>query len=165
VFLVISLASAGWVNPLYHGVLDLRSTQTVKAIEQIEEESGGRWVGINSSMLPTMMLVESGVPSLNGFQSDPSPSMWAAIDPDGSEKAVWDRLANVSWVAGEGAPAPRNPAPDQIQMTFDSCNEFAQENVRWVLAQDPLDQDCLQLEKTIPEGPTTMRIYEVVPAG
>ncbi|WP_314506489.1 hypothetical protein [uncultured Microbacterium sp.] len=164
VLLVVSVVSSVGVNPLYRGVLDLRMTQTVAEIERLNDERPGEWVGINTSVLPTMMLVESGVSSFNGFQSAPSEDMWGEIDPQSKFESNWNRLANVSWVIGSGDPAPRNPAPDQIQMTFDSCNEFAQENVQWILSEVPVDQSCVTLVSTVPQGPTTMRIYEVTTA-
>jgi len=162
--LLVSLASSLNVNPLYRGVLDLRETDAVQAIEKIDAEDQGDWVGIAETPLPTMMLVQAGVASYNGFQSAPSPEMWDEIDPSGRSEEEWNRLANVSWVVGEGDPDPRNPAPDQIQLTFDSCDDFAQENVEYVLSESDVDQSCLRLITTVTDGPTEMRIYEVVPA-
>lgn len=159
--LVASLVSTAGVNPLYRGVLDLRETAVAQEMERLNAQAPGEWVGIATTPLPTMLLVETGIPSFNGFQSAPADDMWDQIDPAGRYEGIWNRLANVSWVAGEGDPQPRNPAPDQIQMTFDSCATFAQENVRWVLAEEPLTQSCLTLVSTIEEGPSTMRIYEV----
>lgn len=161
--LVVSVVNAGGVNPLYRGVLDLRETSTVERIQHLNEDDPGAWVGINSSLLPTMMLVESGVTTYNGVQGAPSTEMWEAIDPESAYEEAWNRLATVSWLPGEGDPAPRNPVPDQIQVTFDSCATFAQENVTWVLSEVALDQSCVEFIESIEEGPTTMRIYEVVP--
>jgi hypothetical protein len=163
--LIVSVVSGAAVNPLYRGVLDLRETRAAAEIERLAASDPGGWVGIASSPLPTMLLVETGVPSFNGFQSAPSPDMWGQIDPAGESEMIWNRLANVSWVAGDGSPDPRNPAPDQIQMTFDSCDEFAQENVTWVLTEAPLDQSCLTLVSSIAQGPSTLLVYEVQPAG
>lgn len=162
--LIASLLSSGNVNPLYRGVLDLRETHAAEAIEKIDAEHPGDWVGIAESPLPTMMLVQTGVASYNGFQSAPSSEMWDEIDPSDRSEKEWNRLANVSWVLGEGGPDPRNPAPDQIQLTFDSCDVFAQENVTYVIAESPITQPCVRLLTTTKDGPTTMRIYEVVPA-
>lgn len=164
VLLVVTLALTVGVNPLYRGVLDLRQTNAVTAVQEADAEDPGAWVGINASLLPTMMLVESGVTTYNGVQGAPSDEMWKAIDPSGAEEQRWDRLATVSWLPGEGAPAPRNPAPDQIQMTFDSCASFAQENVTWVLSPVALDQRCVTETESVVDGPTQMRIYRVVPA-
>lgn len=161
--LLISFASTGNINPLYRGVLDLRETDAVQAIEDLDAADPGDWVGIAQTPLPTMMLVQAGVASYNGFQSAPSAEMWDEIDPSGTSEKEWNRLANVSWVVGDGDPDPRNPAPDQIQLTFDSCDDFAQENVEYVISESDVDQACLRLVTTTTDGPTKMRIYEVVP--
>lgn len=163
VILLISFASTANVNPLYRGVLDLRETDAVQAIEDLDAADPGDWVGIAQTPLPTMMLVQAGVASYNGFQSAPSAEMWDEIDPSGASEKEWNRLANVSWVVGDGDPDPRNPAPDQIQLTFDSCDDFAQENVEYVISESDVDQACLRLVTTTTDGPTKMRIYEVVP--
>lgn len=159
--LIVSVVSSLGVNPLYRGVLDLRETKTVHAIQKLDEKDPGTWVGITSTSLPTMMLVESGVTALNGFQGAPSDEMWHEIDPSGAFEEEWNRLGMVSWVLGTGDPAPRNPYPDQVQMTFDACSPFARENVTWVLSEVPVDSSCVSLSETVQEGPTTMRIYEV----
>ena len=159
--LVLSIISSAGVDPLYRGVLDLRETPIADEIERLNTIDPGNWVGIATTPLPTMLLVQTAVPSFNGFQSAPSEQMWAEIDPEGDHEGTWNRLANVSWVAGDGDPAPRNPAPDQIQMTFDSCSEFAQDNVAWVISEVPMDQSCLSLVSNVSAGPTDMRFYRV----
>lgn len=159
--LILSLASAGLVNPVYRGVLDLRKTDIAQEIERLNADDPGAWVGISATPLPTMLLIETAVPSFNGFQSAPSPEMWSEIDPGNEAVWVWNRLANVTWVAGDGDPEPRNPAPDQIQLTFDSCGDFAQDNVQWVMSESSLDQSCVTLVSTVTSGPTTMHFYSV----
>lgn len=160
-FLLVSLVSTLGVNPLYRGVLDLRDTATVRAVQERNAEDPGTWVGITSTSLPTMMLVESGVTALNGFQGAPSQEMWSEIDPSGASEEEWNRLGMVSWVLGEGDPAPRNPYPDQVQMTFDACATFAREHVTWVLSETVVESPCVTLTDTVQEGPSTFRIYEV----
>lgn len=163
VLLIVSVISSAWVNPWYRGVLDLRETEIAAEMRRVQDDRPGEWVGVATTPLPTMLLVETGFPSFNGFQSSPAERMWNQIDPESTHDAVWNRLANVSWVAGAGEPAPRNPAPDQIQLTFDSCAEFAQTNVDWVLSDHALDQACLTPQETVVQGPTTMHIYAVTP--
>lgn len=160
-FAVISIASSSSVNPLYRGVYDLNETRTVETMKEVSGDGPERWVGVGETSLPTVMLVQSGLPSFNGFQSSPSKTMWQAIDP-GLDEDVWNRLANVSWGAGDGPPDAYNPAPDQIRLTFDSCEPFAQENVEWVLSDKVLDQPCLETVTAVAEGPSTFWIYEVV---
>jgi hypothetical protein len=48
-------------------------------------------------------------------------------------------------------------------MTFDSCSEFAQDNVDWVISELPVDQSCLVLVSEVAEGPTDLRFYRVTP--
>jgi hypothetical protein len=162
--LVLTVALSSGVNPLYVGVLDLRDTAVVQRVQELDAQHPGAWVGINASLLPTMMLVESGVETFNGVQGSPSAEMWDEIDPSGEDENAWNRLATISWLPGTGDPDPRNPFPDQIQLTFDSCATFAQRNVTWVLSPIELDQGCLSLVDAIPAGPATYRVYEVVPA-
>lgn len=164
-FLIASILCGSGVNPLYRGVYDLNETDLVAAMERLDGGGDATWVGIGQTPIPTVALVESGVNSYNGFQSSPSKEMWEQIDPEGDDEYVWNRLANVAWSAGAGEPKPHNPAPDQIHMTFDSCNAFAQENVDFVLSEAPLRQDCAELVETVRQGPSTYRIYQVVDQG
>jgi hypothetical protein len=160
-FAALSLFGSATVNPIYRGVFDINDTAIGKQIDKLQRADPGAWVGVGSSYLPTAVLVQSGVPGYNGFQGAPSRKMWNQIDPTHSHERAWNRLANVSWVAGTGAPDPRNPAPDQIQLTFSSCDNFAQAHVKYVLTDEKLAQACLTKLDTTKQGPTTFTIYEV----
>jgi hypothetical protein len=163
-FLGASLLGSAGVNPVYHGVWDTNRTELVQQMKEISADEPGQWVGVGSTYLPTVVLVQSGLESFNGFQSSPAEEMWGEIDPTGRYEDVWNRLANVSWVEGHGQPVPSNPAPDQIRLSFDSCAPFAEENVAHVLSDKPLDQGCLDLEESVVEGHTTFWLYDVVAA-
>ncbi|MGN7799183.1 DUF7657 domain-containing protein [Leifsonia sp. 22587] len=160
-FLVMSLAGSMSVNPLYRGVYDLNDTAVAKRMHSIQAADPGNWVGVGDSRLPSAVLVQSGLPGYNGFQGAPPAEMWKQIDPGKRHEEQWNRLANLSWVAGQGAPDPRNPAADAILMTFDSCNTFAQRHVRHVVSDAPLDQSCLDEQSRIVQGPTTFYLYSV----
>jgi hypothetical protein len=160
-FLVMSLGVGLGVNPLYHGVLDLNNTAIGKDLKRIQERDAGSWVAVGSSYISTAVLVQSGLPGYSGFQGAPSPKMWKQIDPKHKYVSAWNRLANITWVAGSGKPDPRNPAPDQIQMTFDSCSSFAQEHVQYVVSDEKLSQHCMRQIDTVKQGPTTFRVFEV----
>lgn len=158
--LLASVVGSVGVNPLYRGVYDLNQTREVMAMHDLEREDSGTWVGVGSSMLPNALLIQSGLQSYNGFQGAPSPEMWEDIDPGNRYEKFWNRLANVSWIDGDGEPRPENPAPDQIRMQFDSCAAFAQENVTHVVADASLDQPCLELRERFRSG---IHLYEVTP--
>lgn len=161
VLLAISLIGSAGVNPLYHGVYNLNETDVGRAVHQLEDEHPGSWVGVGGLVLSTSVLVQTGVEAYNGLQPSPPALMWENIDPAKTYEQVWNRLANVYWVAGVGDPKPSNPGRDQILLTFDSCAVFAQEHVANVLSSDKLNQDCLDPVATVPQGPGTFYLYEV----
>lgn len=162
-FFAMSVIGSASVNPLYVGVYDLNDTELVATMKELDDPDEV-WVGVGATYLPTVTLVQSGLHSLNGFQSSPSDEMWKQIDPAGRYEQEWNRLANVTWGETEGEPVPSNPASDQIRLGFDSCSQFAQSNVDWVLADERLTQRCLDLETTVEQGPSRFWIYRVTAA-
>ncbi|WP_314139515.1 hypothetical protein [uncultured Plantibacter sp.] len=162
-FAIVGAVTGGTVNPVYAGVYDLNGTTLVKTMQEIDAEAPGNWVGAGNSSLLGITLVQSGLPSFNGVQGAPSRELWDRIDPDGSHESAWNRLGNVSWGVGDGPPNPINPTPDQIRLIFDSCETFAQENVQYVLSEFDIQQPCVDLLRTVKQGPSTFYIYSVVP--
>lgn len=164
-FLAVTVLSTVTVNPVYQGLFDLRQTDVAKTVMTLDEDEPGAWVGIGTS-LTTALLLESGVQAYNGVQGAPSTEMWDQIDPDGEYRFNWNRLGGVSWVPEAGAePRVFNPAPDLVYVTFDACNDFAQQHVDYVLTDaTDVDSTCLvQVDSfTLPES--TMLIYRVVPS-
>lgn len=160
--LVASLFIGSGVNPLYHGVFDLNDTEIGEAVDRVNAEDPGTWVGIGS-YVPTGVLVESGVRAMNGVQTYPPAEMWDNIDPDDRYEEFWNRLANVNWEPGEGEPVVTNPVRDQIRVSFDACSDFAAEHVSYVLSDVPIDETCATPVETVTEGASTLTIYEVQP--
>lgn len=166
VFLLCSGLTTIMVNPLYIGYYDLNKTEIAQELKRIDSTSSvptPLWVGVGDSFLPGVLLVQSGLSAVNGFQTAPPKDMWGLIDPEKTYEEKWNRLGNVFWAAGEGRPTPSNPYPDQIKMTFDSCYSFAQNNVKFVLSDRPLSQNCISEVTAVSQGPTTFHIYRVHP--
>jgi len=159
--LVASLLIGFQVNPFYLGVFDLRDTAMGQEITDISEsDPDAEWVGVGG-IVPTAMLVESGVRAYNGMQTSPSDEMWDEIDPDGEYEFESNRLANVNWTPGTGEPVVTIPVRDQILISFDSCSDFSQDNVDYVLTDIELSQPCLTEYERETEGASTLWIYEV----
>jgi hypothetical protein len=159
--LVASLLIGFQVNPFYLGVFDLRDTQMGQEIAEIgDTHPDAEWVGVGG-IVPTAMLVESGVRAYNGMQTSPSDEMWDDIDPDNKYEFERNRLANVNWTPGSGEPVVSIPVRDQIVVSFDSCSDFSQENVDYVLSDIELAQPCLTQYDRETEGNSTLWIYEV----
>ncbi|THG36066.1 hypothetical protein E6C70_00530 [Glaciibacter flavus] len=164
-FLIVTVAGSGLSNPVYVGVLDLRSTAVSQAVQKIDDADPQPWVGVGNR-LTTAVLLESGVEAYNGFQGAPSRQMWGVIDPSSQYEYQWNRLAGVNWVPGPGEPVVSNPAADQIEATFDGCSAFAQRNVGYVLSSDKrLDTTCLEEVDSFEYPKATQTIYRVVPQG
>lgn len=160
--LAVAVAVGGGVNPLYRGVFDL-STQTAagRAVSaMVEREPDARWVGIGG-YVPTAMLLETGAHSYNGVQTYPPKEMWDEIDPDGDQEQIWNRLANVNWLDGDGAPQLSLPVRDQIRVGFDGCSRFAQRNVQYVLADQAVTDQCITQVRKVTQGAETLWIYRV----
>jgi hypothetical protein len=159
--LLASLIIGFQVNPFYLGVFDLRETNMGQEVSEIgESEPDAEWVGVGG-FVPTAMLVESGVRAYNGMQTSPADEMWDEIDPDGEYEFESNRLANVNWTPGTGEPIVTIPVRDQILISFDSCSDFSQENVDYVLSDLELAQPCLTQVDRETQGATTLWIYEV----
>jgi hypothetical protein len=159
-FLVVSVWSSVAVNPLYIGVLDLRTTAVSQAIVRINRTAPMKWVGVGGS-IESSLLMESGVTAFNGTQGAPPPLMWREVDPSRRYVENWNRLGAVEWVTGKGEPVVTNPAEDVIQATFDGCSRFAQQNVGYVLSDNAIHSPCLSLDSryAVPGGHLT--IYRV----
>ncbi|WP_407341773.1 hypothetical protein [Pengzhenrongella phosphoraccumulans] len=159
--LVVALTMVAGVVPLYRGVLDLRTTGLGQAITAIEADAPGRWLALDDGNIIATVR-EAGVESYSGVQGFPSTQMWDAIDPDRSDAGSWNRYAHVNWTADKDAPEIELQFADVLMLRFDSCAPFAQGNVRYVVASEPVTQGCLAEVKVVPEEGATYRIYEVV---
>ena len=74
----------------------------------------------------------------------------------------WNRIGGVIWTPEPGEPTVSNPAPDQVQVTFDACSVFAQDHVDYVLSNRTLDSDCLDVDSRHPTQDAPLTVYRVV---
>jgi hypothetical protein len=161
---IMGVAGAVGVNPVYVGVLDLRSTPAGQGVVSVDPERDDNWLAVGSG-LPTSLLIEQGMQSFSGTQGAPSATMWSQVDPRDAYSYEWNRLGTVRWEFGTGEPVVDNPAPDVIRATFDPCSEFAQQRVRFVIADvDTPDSACLVPVQTYDLPSSTIRIFEIEPS-
>lgn len=159
-FVIVTVASSVTVNPVYVGVFDLRETPASHAIVHLNRAHPGQWLGIGDSLV-TATLLESGVTAYNGTQGAPSKKMWKQIDPTGKYDYAWNRIGGVIWEPGKGNPVVSNPAPDQIQVTFDACSSFAQTHVAYVLSNKAVNDPCLTPTTSFATQGSPLTIYRV----
>jgi hypothetical protein len=162
VLAVVTLAVAGRVNPLYHGVYDLAETNAGRAVTAVDASAPGVWLGVGGRP-PMAVLMETGVEAFNGIQTYPPTQMWQAIDPAGTYETQWNRLGHVMWLLEPGEPRWSNPYPDVIMGTFDPCSHFAQQHVDYVLSDAQIASSCLVGVTSTTDGPFGGWIYRVAP--
>jgi hypothetical protein len=152
------------VNPVYVGLYDLNSSELVDDMKIIDDQYGddATWVGVGDSFLTTAAIMHSGLTGVNGVQNVPLFELWQLVDPSQQYDEVWNRLGHITWTPGSGEPIPTNPSPDTIKVNFDSCSDFAQENINLVVAEGQLKQNCLRPLKEIKMGTRIFYIYSVV---
>ncbi len=160
-FLLATVPASASVNPAYIGVFDLRHTPVSQEVIKVNKEAPGGWVGIGNPLI-SATLVESGVRAYNGVQGAPSNVMWKQVDPKGRYRQQWDRIGFINWKLGPGEPQVTNPSLDQVVVTFDACSNFAQRNVRYVLAEGRLKGNCLAVDETTKTDKAGYTIYRVV---
>lgn len=162
IFTAASLLLMSQINPIYKGVFDLRETKLSQEILDLSKNSNPVWLGLDlQTLVPSAVLVESGVTALNGFQGVPPKETWNIVDPNGDFVENWNRLGRISWVPGQGEPVISNPAADVISVSFDSCSKFAQSTVTYVMSDGVINQPCLELLKVNDEYPQRFFIYRV----
>jgi len=160
--LVVGVVTCGLVNPVYVGVLDLRTTAASRAVIATTAQRPGAWVGVGGS-LATAILLESGVREYDGTQGAPSRAMWKQIDPDSKYTSEWNRLGSIQWTPKPGPPSITNPAPDVILVTYDACASFSQNHVAHVLGEGAvLKSPCLRKVETFETPHSALSIYDVV---
>jgi len=161
--LVAGLVIAGNVNPLYVGAFDLRETATGERVMDLDDEESGTWLGVGSQSVMAL-LMQTGVEAYNGVQIYPPDELWDDVDPDGDDEQSWNRLGHIQWQFGVGEPELSAPQVDVVRGTFDPCSTFAQENVDYVLTDQPVvDDTCLRPIATVKEANITFQILGVVP--
>ena len=160
-FLAITVFSSAAVNPVYSGVLDLRTTAASQGIVRANVDKPGKWLSIGGPIVNNT-LIESGMVAYNGTQGAPSRTMWRQIDPGSKYADSWNRLGGVNWQNSPGEPVVTTPFADQIMVTFDACSLFAQKNVSYLFTDVATTSACLEKVESFPTPARTQVIYRVI---
>jgi len=111
--MVVGVAlSTAWFNPVVVGGSEfLRDNPLSRKIRAIDQEAGGDTVWISYGPLPQGNLFRMlGVRSVNGVHPVPQLEFWRRLDPDGSDREVYNRYAHVAFV-----PGPRRAIIELVQ--------------------------------------------------
>lgn len=145
---VCGLAVALPVNPLNHGLGTLTDAPLTKAVEQIARRSHGpadAWLNTIDMSVPA--LAASGVDDVSAVNLYPDHAAWSVLDPDGSERDIWNRYAHTRWVLDPTATEPRIAllTNDTVSIAVDPCGRQLDElHVGHVVTPKPLEAPCLR---------------------
>jgi hypothetical protein len=93
----LSLGTAAWYNPLVRGGSSfLFENELSKKILEVERTEGpSRWVVVGVPRLASLFRI-LGISVVNGVHPVPQLELWAAIDPRGTWRNVYNRYAHVA---------------------------------------------------------------------
>lgn len=142
---VLGMAVSLPVNPLYSGLAPYTSAGTTGLFTSIGRSDSGGWLSFIDIPVSDI-LISSGVRTVNSVSLYPNPQAWRILDPSGSQRQIWDRYANLSFVAEPGLATPRLDliAPDHVDITVDPCwSGLRKLGVRFEVLPRPSSESCL----------------------
>jgi hypothetical protein len=151
------------VNPVHDGVYDARDTPVGEAVVAVDRSGGsgpGGWIALG--MPAELALAAQPVDRRSGVALYPNFDNWTPLDPTGEHRAVYNRYANVVFSEDPTVPELSAPGTDLIIVRFEPCGHFAQQRLGHVLADHPVEDSCLRLNREVSMPGTTFYIYDVV---
>ncbi len=117
----LSVLSGATVHPLAAGLAPLRDKQFAELARSIDAAEPGRWMA-NTSTTGNFLLAQ-GLDCIAGAQAYAVPAMWERLDPEGRDRAAWDRYAHTTVdFAAPGAPlAAAAPNRDHLRYGVDEA--------------------------------------------
>jgi hypothetical protein len=160
VLLIFSMASVFRVNPLYRGLDPLQEPKLGNALKSIGDADGG-WVVVGDFPFEQIPR-QYGLRSFSGVYFYPQPRIWRPLDPEGTQRHVWNRYAHV--IFSPTFKRLKLGSPDTFGAPFRPCSSFVRNNrIRHVLSVDPLrESQCLARSRTVSFPARTFYIYRVI---
>lgn len=161
--LVLSVYSTYQINPLYRGTEPLTKTSLSLTIQDISKESDGKWISesVPFENFPQM----NGAPSLSGVYAYPQTDIWKNLPP--KDPKIYNRYTHVIFVINHTSSNDVETRLKLVQndafiVLTEPCSRFLRDqNVKYILAQAPITNNCLKLRATVPYAVQNFFIYEI----
>jgi hypothetical protein len=150
------------VNPLYSGLSPYTSPEVTAVFTSVPDANRYSWVSF-SNVPVANELIASGLRTVNAVSPYPNPAAWKVLDPSGSQRFIWDRYANLTFIPSPGLSTARLALPvgDQVEIEIDPCSpELRQLGVRFIVAPNPLGSSCLTALKQAEVLGANVYLYE-----
>lgn len=160
IFLLFTLGSSLYVNPLYRGLSPLRNEALVTAVKTVEDPQAA-WLTYNNVALANY-LAANGVKVLNGTYHTPNVAFWSQFDPSGQYLEVYNRYAHIL------ATPITDPdkiefnlfVADTIEIKISPCNPLlARLGVDYFTFKSPVDYACLSPVEALEFTDLSIYIY------
>ena len=94
-YVLVSLLTGAFVNPLSIGASPLRDKQLADAVQEVIRKHGdGQWLCNRSEI--AQFLIAHGNHCVTGVQQVANPELWRKVDPNEIYKTAWSRYAHIS---------------------------------------------------------------------
>ncbi len=94
----ISLVTGTYVNPIQKGLDQVQSNPLLVQMKQIDRTDSGIWVTEGMEFPYGNIPLLAGVPSLNATNVYPNINEWAILDPQGTQREIYNRYAHIQVV-------------------------------------------------------------------
>jgi hypothetical protein len=151
-FLAFSLATSYRVNPLYHGLEPLLSSDLSIAVKQIRaaDQRNGVWV-VYDTLITSQYLAANGVQVVGGTYDYPNLEFWRKFDPNGSSNDIYNRYAHVVFRPADGDAASFTLLQaDVFAVNVNPCSIILRDlDVEYYVFSEQVSYPCLSLVKAI----------------
>lgn len=105
------------VNPMQQGIAPITDNAVIRTVRQVvEEDPKARWFAAVDWQ--SNMMAFAGAHTIDATNTYPNPELWDVLDPDGSDRDVWNRYAHMhgSVTAGDTHYGLKQPDAIGLQM-------------------------------------------------
>lgn len=162
IFASVALISTGMlVNPIMVGTDAISSKPAFEEIQKlVDKNSGARWVGLNSIVLPQFVLA-CGAPTVNSINYIPNYEMWEILDPNKKYEEVWNRYAHmVVSLSDDGESHYELLGLDSIQLRLNR-QDFLSIDIDFVVTQNQISGEWTEILESVYEE-SGIWIYKVI---
>ena len=161
---VFAISSSAFVHPLTRGLGILTNTALSVDIRAINSKNPGKWIseGIQYENFPLM----NGAPSLSGVYYYPQKALWDMLPP--KKPQIYNRYAHVVFDINHGTRTEyrtelKHLQQDVFVVRTEPCSSFLKNHdVKFILAQSPISNECLSLVQQVNYPNQAFFIYQIL---
>jgi hypothetical protein len=148
---IVSVFTAGQINPIHSSLDPLRKNKLSNAIEQIDPNNEMVWMTFSGTPQVRGVLTSSGSPVVTSVSPYPDFQFWKQFDPSSKYKSAWNRYGHVLMVSRPGEVRISSTQSDVIVVELDPC-----------AANSPIKSGTLFVESDMKLVPCAISLKDVI---